>query len=281
MSGPRILLWGVVGLLFGLVLLSMVVEEGLLEAPVWVIIGWIPYIYRARGTVAFDWMIVMGAVACLAAFAVGLHLLCRWLYRARSGEQGRQWRAGWSGAMAALILVVFVAGVSMFALAHQLLWLARAPVPLYTSAYPRAFAMKCASNMHSIGLATKIYCASHDGRYPAALAEILEEDLVSSAFVCPATSDRPAEGPTTREIAEQLSQPGHCSYIYVGQGLVDPVPDAAHRVILYEQPANHEGRGVNMLFADWHVEWMSGGRAQAELDRATTRPAAQEHGEVP
>lgn len=126
--------------------------------------------------------------------------------------------------------------------------------------------VKCQSNMRQIGQAILLYTNDFGGRYPDSLGDLLlTEDITSEAFVCPSTTDTPARGPTTQAVVAGMSKPGHLSYIYVGKGFdVKTVrPDA---VILYE-PISNDGGGMNVLFGDGHIEFISAGNAATILRR--------------
>ena len=114
--------------------------------------------------------------------------------------------------------------------------------------------VRCASNMRQIGQALEIWASEHGGRFPDQLSDLLEEDLTASVFTCPSTKDTPASGATTRAIANNLTVGGHLSYIYLGKGLtIHATPDT---VLLYEPITNHQNRGMNVLFADGHVDFL-------------------------
>jgi prepilin-type processing-associated H-X9-DG protein len=70
-----------------------------------------------------------------------------------------------------------------------------------------------------------------------------------------------------------MRQAGHCSYIYLGKGLTDKTvtPDM---VLLYEPLADHGGEGMNVMFGDFHVEWVPASTAQIILTQnaASTQP---------
>lgn len=132
--------------------------------------------------------------------------------------------------------------------------------------------VQCASNMRQIGQAIAMYANDHGGQFPNDLeTTFANEDLSPAVFVCPSTSDTPAPpGPTTQATAAGLRQPGHCSYVYLGKGLTDQTvtPDM---VLLYEPLADHEGTGMNVMFGDFHVEWMPASDAQAILNQVAAR----------
>ena len=130
------------------------------------------------------------------------------------------------------------------------------------------FESACQSNLHQIGLGILLYTNGHGGRYPDTLGEVLAtEEISATAFVCPASADEAATGPTTRATAAALSAGGHCSYVYVGRGL-NAATVAATTVVAYEPVANH-GDGGNVLYGDGHAEWVPAGPL-AKL-AATTR----------
>jgi prepilin-type processing-associated H-X9-DG protein len=117
--------------------------------------------------------------------------------------------------------------------------------------------VKCASNLRQIGQAILLYCNDHQGQYPDSFATILlNEDISSAVFVCPDSNDEAALGPTTQAVVANLLAPGHCSYIYIGQGLNSGTV-APNAVVAYETVANHGGAGMNVLFGDGHVEFVS------------------------
>jgi len=158
--------------------------------------------------------------------------------------------------------------------------------------------VKCASNMKQIGLAAIIWAQGHGGKFPDDLDSLVDgADLAPAVFNCPTSADSPAEGATKELLLEDFHKPGHLSYVYVGKGLTTDSP--ADAVVMYELPKNHNGGdmsvtsefkdkpmsdGMNVLFADGHVEWISPQDAEALLKRvkdgespvrlwATTEPA--------
>ena len=115
----------------------------------------------------------------------------------------------------------------------------------------------CASNLRQIGQAILLYCNDHQGQYPDSFATtLLDEGLTAEVFVCPDSNDTPATGATTQAVAGNLLGPGHCSYIYVGNGLNSGTV-AVNIVVAYEPLANHGGAGMNVLFGDGRVEFVS------------------------
>lgn len=126
--------------------------------------------------------------------------------------------------------------------------------------------VQCANNMRQIGQAIAMYANDHNDQFPDDVKTILEtEDLTAAVFVCPSTNDQPAPaGPTTQATAAGLLQPGHLSYVYLGKGLTSHSA-TDDTVLLYEPLSNHEGAGMNVLFGDFHVEWLPAAEAATIL----------------
>lgn len=117
--------------------------------------------------------------------------------------------------------------------------------------------IKCASNLRQIGQGILLYCNDHGGEYPDSFATILvNEDLTPGVLICPDSDDTPAAGATTQALNTELRSTGHCSYIYIGDGL-NSATVPANAVVAYEPTANHGNSGSNVLFGDGHVQFMS------------------------
>ena len=119
----------------------------------------------------------------------------------------------------------------------------------------------CQSRLHQIGLGILLYSFDNGGSYPDSFASlILAEKMEPCVFVCPGSNDNPSTAPTTRAQADEMSSPGHVSYIYLGKGLTSKTV-LSNQIIAYEPLANH-GDGIDVLFGDGHAEFF-------DLKRAT------------
>ena len=157
-------------------------------------------------------------------------------------------------------------------------------VPRRTPYYP-PLRLSCKRNMIMIGEGISLYANDHGNAFPDSFNTLLaNEDLTANVFVCPATNDTPAVGPTTQAVAANLSSGGHLSYAYVGRGLTltSATPDV---VILYDSGWNHGSSGLNAEFGDFRVEWLNAADAASVRKQAaagvwpirippTTQPAA-------
>jgi len=137
--------------------------------------------------------------------------------------------------------------------------------------------LTCASNLRQIGQGVQMYANENHGVYPPDVATLLlTQDLTSEAFICGATHDTRANGPTTQAIAADLTAGGHLSYVYCGKGLNLESPAAA--VVAYEPMTNHGGAGTNVLYADGHVDWLDAKQARTlinELGAGHNPPRAE------
>lgn len=122
--------------------------------------------------------------------------------------------------------------------------------------------IKCAYNLKRIHEAIGAFARDHDGALPSSAGDLLGH-VDAHAFVCQAGDDRTAPGPTTRQVAGNLSKAEHCSYVYVGAGMTWPV--VASVVLAYEESDNHDGDGIHVLFGDGVVKWYSAEEAEQLL----------------
>ena len=112
--------------------------------------------------------------------------------------------------------------------------------------------IKCASNLKQIGNALKMFADEHGGKYPDQLSELIAtEDLTPSVFICPSGTAEASTATSPTQLASELLEPQHSSYIYIKQnaGNVD-------RAVVVEFIKNHDQDGMNVLFGDGHAEFM-------------------------
>ena len=129
----------------------------------------------------------------------------------------------------------------------------------------------CDSNLRQIAQALSRYTAANGGAYPPALGALLDDPaLDGSDFVCPTTGDTPAKGATMQAIRANFAAPGHCSYVYVGAGLLTATADG-NTVIAYEKPSNHGREGIEVILGNGRVAWIHGPAVKAVIN-ATGRP---------
>ena len=119
--------------------------------------------------------------------------------------------------------------------------------------------IKCASNLRQIGMALQIYANDHNRQFPPSFDEVLMYgDITSEVFVCPSSNDTHATGPTTQAAIQQWRKPGFLSYVYVPPPAgIDSFNITGAHVLAYEPTSHHGGDGMNVLYGDGHVDWLS------------------------
>jgi prepilin-type processing-associated H-X9-DG protein len=129
--------------------------------------------------------------------------------------------------------------------------------------------VKSASNLRQIGQGILLYCNDHGGAFPDTFqAILLDGDITSDVFVSPMGSDTRAVDPTMQATADQLTEGGHLSYVYLGRGLTTKtVTDDT--IVAYEK-LSIAGYGANVLFGDGHVEWRDAAFVAKIVDRAAS-----------
>jgi hypothetical protein len=162
------------------------------------------------------------------------------------GERPPQHRRASALRRAAVLLIPVVAVV---AAAYAILR------PNITICSEPATRVRCASNLRQVGQALAIYCRDHGGVLPPTFDEVLSHgDIGPAVFICPATSDEPAEGNNARQWLKEFGKPGHNSYVYVIGSVPETRLTPAH--ILAHEPLQNHTDGMNVLYGDYHVDWV-------------------------
>lgn len=144
----------------------------------------------------------------------------------------------------------------------------------------------CGKELRAIGLCIMMYTnENRGGELPSDLGTLaLDDGITPEVFVCPDSGTTvPSVVPADQLVAWVNA---HSDFIYVGAGMSNrsvPTinsPKPEQLVWAYEKEENHHGRGMHVLFADAHVEWMTidaarGAIAITQAARATTRPAQE------
>jgi len=137
-------------------------------------------------------------------------------------------------------------------------------LPSLNRARETANRVKCANNLKQIGLALMLYTNEHRGAYPLDLGTLVAtETLTPAVFCCPSTTTQAPPNLPADQAVKWVND--NSDYIYLGASLKRmPPPDM---VIAYEKDSDHGGDGINMLFADGHVEFDTLPAAQQEIEK--------------
>lgn len=249
-----------------------------LDVLVYLIGGWARFLIRVLPKVSVRWGLVGDAAVYIAVLVAGTHCFLRWLYREMKPAElpasvpRGSWQIRWTLGAFVILFLMFASGMAAIGIAHQTFWLMTSPEPIFESRGREvANRVKCMSNLRQIGYALQLYAKDQGGHYPDDLAALLREDLPAAGFVCPSSNDVPAAGKTPEEIAANMKLPRHCSYLYFGKGLAEPIDP--NRVIAFDEPTNHQRNGINVLYGDGRVTWLSRAEAEALLQKLNREAA--------
>lgn len=168
---------------------------------------------------------------------------------------GIHWRSvhSFPGAMLLSEQTAFMsAGVGSAAIGTSIL------LPSLNRARETANRVKSASNLKQIGVGILLYSNENKNQYPPSLAELVKtQDLPFPIFDNPRGGNDLSQPPQdVFNDADRLAQfvVENSDYIYVGAGLTNSAN--AETIVAYENP-DFVDDGINILFADGHVEFLA------------------------
>jgi prepilin-type processing-associated H-X9-DG protein len=120
----------------------------------------------------------------------------------------------------------------------------------------QAMSVQCMSNLRSLGQATMMYAASNRGFMPPTIdhvATMLPGAVGARTFACPACAGNAAKPPVVTGTTVSSN------YFYGAPApRISQIKQPGRVVLAYEPPTNHDNRSMNALFADGHVEAITG-----------------------
>lgn len=125
-------------------------------------------------------------------------------------------------------------------------------LPSLSRARAQATRVKSANNLRQIALAGIQYANDHKGKFPDQLGDLMKSgDLIPAVFINPATNTSP---PPHFDKPEQAAEwvDEHSDYVWAGKGKTTTA--GADDVLAYEK-LEGATQGINIAFADGHVEW--------------------------
>jgi prepilin-type processing-associated H-X9-DG protein len=136
-------------------------------------LGWAFYLARVVPQVGIDRAGAITAALCLALFLAGSHAFLGWLCGHVGAEKDpadpslRRWRPRWTVALGALIVLMFVAGISAAGIIHQVGWLLTSGEPwIQKDSWAMSRALST-NNLKQIWLGLDGYHQTHKSFPPA------------------------------------------------------------------------------------------------------------------
>ncbi|MDC0936255.1 DUF1559 domain-containing protein [Pirellulales bacterium] len=159
-----------------LVLMFLVGIAFPLELVIYLVGGWVLYLRRVAPEVSVDWATLMLSCGALLLFTFGLHFFLSWLRNAtltspgsepRSPETGkaassRGWKFRWTASAVAIVLVLFVAGISATGIVHQIAWWASTSTPTFAQTSEARYRARSINNAKQIGIGNLNYIEANN-----------------------------------------------------------------------------------------------------------------------
>lgn len=134
--------------------------------------------------------------------------------------------------------------------------------------------------MKSIAQALIMYIQRSQGKFPDDLGELLASSsgrtLSPASFVCPNAEHEHVPGRnsmTPEQVTDWMN--ANTDYIYIGKGHTTGSAKS-ETVILYEKPQIENLQGINMLYGDGHVNFMSLEMAEKLIEESNRQRAANQ-----
>ena len=160
---------------FGFMFLTCSGQMWLLQAPWYLVVGWLPFLARVLPEVTLRWGALAEAVGVGAVLGVGTHLFLRSLWRQlRPEAEARPWSARWSMSVVALLVLLFGATMATVGIGHHVGWLVSGRAPLAESSWRFSPYMM---ERDSTRMCREALRLSHEGVPEARLAQALLRNL--------------------------------------------------------------------------------------------------------
>ena len=168
-----------------------------IELVAYTLFGWIFYLARTLPDVKLTSDGAATAGICLVLLAVGLHFFLAWLYReirnpARvTMPRVDRWKWRWTADALVVTVLMFVAGMAVTGMAHQIGWLLNSKEPWVEyggGARDAARRAQSVNNLKQIGLALHVYHDNHHSFPPGGTFDSQGRPLQSwQAMILPYT----------------------------------------------------------------------------------------------
>ncbi len=127
-------------------------------------------------------------------------------------------------------------------------------LPALGKARQAARQLKSSTQLRAIGSALQLYSQSYKDQFPPKNSDwegllVNEKAVTAEFFISPASETQAS------------------SYFYVPPVVtIGKIKDPTTKVVVFEDPLNYRQRGSNVLFADGHVEYLTGDALWSKID---------------
>jgi hypothetical protein len=121
-------------------------------------------------------------------------------------------------------------------------------IPLIAHVEQQARRATCLAQLGQVGLELLLYANDNRGRFPARLSDLAGKRLPAQALMCPEAQHNSAAPVTT-------GPQGCCSYVYLIPPPMGRIPRPSQYIIAHDPLRNHGGKGIAILYGDFHVQW--------------------------
>ncbi len=162
---------GFIWIIISIILFVVLTSPGLLfllQMLFYLLVGWVFYLKRVLPEVQIGWSGVGMGATCLVLLAFGLHGFMRWM--AREVNPGQVWKRKWTGAMILGVIALFVSGMSVAGVTHQVGWLLTSKEPLLMGGDRIVLQrMQSINNLKQIGFSVWNYETEHSSFPPGTI----------------------------------------------------------------------------------------------------------------
>jgi len=161
-------------LIIGLIFLSVMGLEWLLQVAFLLLVGWVPFLVGVVSQVTVRWSLVFEALLVAGALVAGTHLFIRrlWPRFHAAPEAVTPWPLRWSLSLVAMLVLLFLATMSTMGIAHHVGWLTSGSAPFFSIRFFPAFA----HGMGSYGLCRTAMERVSEGVSPGHVPTLLLAD---------------------------------------------------------------------------------------------------------
>jgi prepilin-type processing-associated H-X9-DG protein len=142
-------------------------------------------------------------------------------------------------------------------------------LPALNRAREQANRVKSASNLRQIGQAAIMYADANQGKFPPDLATMYKkEDLSPNVFINPRTNTVMPSPGNADAMAQWVQE--NSDYVWLGKG--KNASKVTPETVIAHEKLEDNTEGINLLFGDGHVEFMTMPEAQRAIERAKQGP---------